>query len=117
MDGESNLMQQLLPALTTALGTLLGSLVTLWGARRNSRISDLRRRLVMAYEDIAAFHHLESRYTEELAKYSDTANAWKLRTREAQRDAGISTPSPNATAKKVTEYINRLSKRQFFSSW
>jgi hypothetical protein len=64
----------------------------------------------MAYEDIAAFHRLESRYTDELAKHSDTAQAWKLRIREAQRDEGIATPSPNATANKVTEHINSLSK-------
>ena len=97
---------------------IVGSLITGWltyvSSVRRRETESYRRQLIQAYEDIAAFHRLEQRYSEKLAEIepSKTPVGWKRGVRREQMLANIQTPSKDATARYADQEVLRLRDKQ-----
>jgi len=104
--------EPLILALVAGGSAVLGGAVTgmfaYVAAVKQRETEQLRRRLIQAYRDIAAFHQLEDRYTKALASESHTADAWKREIRKGQREDGLDSPSPEATALRSEQRIAQL---------
>jgi hypothetical protein len=91
---------------------ILGSLVTGWFTYASSAsqkdLQRYKRRLVQAYQDIAAFHRLEERYTSALSTTEKSADVWKREIRKALRDDNYSSPSEDATVTKAEGRLKDL---------
>lgn len=99
-------------AVVACVAAILGSVVTGWFTlTASSSQKDLQRfkkQLVKAYEDIAAFHRLEEKYTARLADESKSADAWKREIRRELRSDGFNSPSEEATTARAEFKIQEL---------
>jgi hypothetical protein len=93
------------------VGSAVTGFLTYVATVRQRETESYKHRLIQAYGDIAAFHRLEERYVQKLAAAmpSTTAESWKRNVRREQRRADVLTPSPDATAQKAEQYIQKLS--------
>lgn len=90
---------------------IAGSAITGWftyaATASQKKSEQYKRELTRTYKDIAAFHRLEERYTQELATADKSAEAWKREVRKALRSEGFDSPSDGAT---VTGAMARISE-------
>lgn len=98
-------------AVIGALGVVFGSLITAaFTYRSTAQAKSLEKNrlfLLRCWRNIAAFHELEKRYTEALAKPDRTDEALKREVRKQQREAGSFTP--DTTEQEAKNQIQRLS--------
>lgn len=91
------------------LGSLITGLITYWTATNQRAAAENKRKLKLAYRDIAAFHRLEERYATVLAATdARSASAWKRDIRRRLRDDGFNSPSDKATAHLAEQSITDL---------
>lgn len=81
---------------------------TLVASNKQRKLDSFKNRLKQAYRDIAAYHRLEERYTDELAKNHKTSTAWKREFRKNLRDDGFSSPSEDATSQIAEQRLKEL---------
>jgi hypothetical protein len=74
------------------------------------RENRLKRSLVQAYRDIAAYHRLEFLYTNDLSNDTKSAEAIKRLYRRKLRIAGHDSPSQDATISVAEKRIQEYSK-------
>lgn len=94
----------------TIAGGLVTGIITSLTAIRLREFAKLKRDLVRAYHNVAAFYRLEERYAEELAQISTsrTAEAWKRELRRKLREQGYPSPTDKATAHYAEARIEEL---------
>jgi hypothetical protein len=105
--------ETMLVAVIAAGAAILGGLVTgifTYAASVRQREAErYKRRLLQAYKDIVAFYRLEERYTEALRTETRSADAIKREMRKALRDAGMDSPSDEATPQQCERRAQELS--------
>ena len=97
----ASLDRSLVAAAAALLGSLITGALTYAAAARQRDLDRNKRKLERTLRDVAAFHRLEERYIEELAKHGKTAFAWKREIRKQLRDDGFESPSEEATSARA----------------
>lgn len=91
------------------LGSLVTGIFTYTASVRQREAERYKRRLLQAYKDIVAFYRLEELYTQALASGSRSAEAIKREARKKLREAGVESPSEEATPQQCERRAQELS--------